>query len=131
MKRPVFSSMADPSGSVQQQEIRVRVEQGAAVLQPYVHLLHISEPLPSSKGLAFDSGLRDLPGQLYVQFLHVSELSPSSRRFASESSRVPDVLQRKQSMAAPTTLQADLKSAQQAGPVSNLNTKYLSCHRMV
>lgn len=131
MKRPMFFSRADPSGSAQQQEIRVRVEQGAVVLQLYVQLLHISEPLPSSKRLAFDSGLRDFLGQLCVQMLHISEPSPSSRIFASESSRVPHVLQRKQSMAAPTTLQADLKSAQQAGTVSNLNTKCLSCHRMV
>jgi hypothetical protein len=36
--------------------------------------------------------------QLYVQLLHISEPSPRSRRFASESSRVPHVLQRKQSM---------------------------------
>ena len=36
--------------------------------------------------------------QLYVQLLHIKEPSPSSSRFASESRRVPHVLQRKQSM---------------------------------
>jgi hypothetical protein len=36
--------------------------------------------------------------QLYVQLLHISEPSPSSSRFASESRRLPHVLQRKQSM---------------------------------
>ena len=34
--------------------------------------------------------------QLYVQLLQIREPSPKSRRFASESSRVPQVLQRKQ-----------------------------------
>jgi len=36
--------------------------------------------------------------QLYVQLLQMSEPSPSSSRFASESRRVPQVLQRKQSI---------------------------------
>jgi hypothetical protein len=36
--------------------------------------------------------------QLYVQLLHIKEPSPSSSRFASESRRVPHVLQRKQSI---------------------------------
>lgn len=34
--------------------------------------------------------------QLYVQLLHISEPSPRSNKFASESRRVPQVLQRKQ-----------------------------------
>lgn len=36
--------------------------------------------------------------QLYVQLLQMREPSPSRSRLASESSRVPHVLQRKQSM---------------------------------
>ncbi len=34
--------------------------------------------------------------QLYVQLLHINDPSPSKRRFASESSKVPQVLHRKQ-----------------------------------
>jgi hypothetical protein len=58
---------------------------------------HAAQKAWSPVRMARSSILSPQALQLYVQLLQIREPSPNRSRFASESSRVPQVLQRKQS----------------------------------
>ena len=62
----------------------------------FLHRKHVAQNAWSPVRIARSSILLPHALQLYVQLLQMSDPSPSSRRFASESSNVPQVLQRKQ-----------------------------------
>jgi hypothetical protein len=64
----------------------------------FLHLKQFAQKAWSPVRMARSSILFPQWLQLYVQLLHMSEPSPSRSRLASESRRVPHVLQRKQSM---------------------------------
>lgn len=65
-------------------------------LLQFRHRKHVAQKAWSPVKIARSSILFPHALQLYVQLLHMSEPSPRRRRFASESRRVPQVLQRKQ-----------------------------------
>lgn len=62
------------------------------------HLKQLAQNAWSPVRMAKSSILLPHALQLYVQLLQMRDPSPRSKRFASESRRVPQVLQRKQSM---------------------------------
>ena len=64
----------------------------------FLHLKQFAQKAWSPVKMARSSILFPQLLQLYVQLLHINEPSPSKSRLASESRRVPHVLQRKQSI---------------------------------
>lgn len=62
----------------------------------FLHRKHVAQKAWSPVRIARSSILFPQALQLYVQLLQMRDPSPRSRRFASESSKVPQVLHRKQ-----------------------------------
>jgi hypothetical protein len=100
--RPVFlrrRAMSASWQSIQKMPWDVRAYLRFSILRLQLrHLKQSEQNAWSPVRIARSSILLPQLLQLYVQLLQISEPSPSSKRLASESSRVPQVLQRKQSI---------------------------------